>query len=469
VNKGSSYVVSSPTGTITFGTSSITFSQFSTSQIYSAGTGLTLANTTFSISNTAVTIGSYGNGDAVATFTVNQQGQLTAASNTFITANAANLTGTTLNSSIVTSSLTSVGTLGALTVTGNATFNGNIIGRLANGNSNVNIPAASGNVTISAIGNANIVVVTGTGVNVAGTFNTGAGNANIGNIGTAQVLATANVTAPTLISNVATGTAPFTVTSTTRVTNLNVAYANVSDFSVVTTQTTGVYYPTFVNTGTTANYALASNTAITANLANGALIATTFVGNVSGNLTGILANGTSNVSIPASGGNVNISAAGNANILVVTGTGVNVAGTLNTGTGNLSAGNISATNGNLSVANVSGNIILGNSTVTTTITWASVTTTSVTANQTIASFSVTGITGVEFLVKGVDATGSKYSVATVHAVTDGTSVDYSTFGGVTLGAYTGSLAVNISGGFIRLQVTPASSNSTVWTTQYRLV
>jgi hypothetical protein len=59
---------------------------------------------------------------------------------------------------------------GLLSVTGNIT-GGNLIGVFANGNSNVNIPAANGNVNISAVGNANIVVVTGTGANITGTLN----------------------------------------------------------------------------------------------------------------------------------------------------------------------------------------------------------------------------------------------------------------------------------------------------------
>ena len=107
--------------------------------------------------------------------------------------------------------------------------------------------------------------------------------------------------------------------------------------------------------------------------------------------------------------------------------------------------------------------------ILTGISWGSVTTSGIGANQTIAQFSVTSVTGVEFLVKAIDSTGSKYSVATVQAVTDGTNVDYTIFGGVNLGTTTGSLAVNISGSNIALQVTPASSNSTVWTTQYRLI
>ena len=61
-----------------------------------------------------------------------------------------------------------------------------------------------------------------------------------------------------------------------------------------------------------------------------------------------IANGTSNVSIATSGGNVTTSVAGNANILIATGTGVNVAGYL-TATGNVTSGN--ANLGNLTTSN----------------------------------------------------------------------------------------------------------------------
>ena len=59
VNKGSAYVVTT-TGTITFGTTNIDFSQFSTSQVYNAGQGLTLTDLTFNVNNAQPNITSVG-------------------------------------------------------------------------------------------------------------------------------------------------------------------------------------------------------------------------------------------------------------------------------------------------------------------------------------------------------------------------------------------------------------------------
>jgi hypothetical protein len=80
-----------------------------------------------------------------------------------------------------------------------------------------------------------------------------------------------------LISNVATGTAPFVVTSTTRVGNLSVDYANVADFINVTTATTGTYYPIFAN-AVTGNVAESANTNLSYNAATSTLSATLFTG-----------------------------------------------------------------------------------------------------------------------------------------------------------------------------------------------
>jgi hypothetical protein len=66
----------------TLGTTPITWSQFSGAGTYVAGTGLTLSGNTFSITNTAVTAGSYGSANETLTATVNAQGQLTALAET---------------------------------------------------------------------------------------------------------------------------------------------------------------------------------------------------------------------------------------------------------------------------------------------------------------------------------------------------------------------------------------------------
>jgi hypothetical protein len=105
------------------------------------------------------------------------------------------------------------------------------------------------------------------------------GNANVGNLN-----ATSTVTASILVSNVAVGTAPLTVTSTTRVGNLNVTYSNVSDFGVTTLQNTGTFFPVFVNGSATANRALGANANLSFNAATGNLSATIL--NATGNIRG---------------------------------------------------------------------------------------------------------------------------------------------------------------------------------------
>jgi hypothetical protein len=92
---GETYVCTT-TGTITFGTTAITFAQISSAQVYSAGTGLTLTNTTFSITNTAVTAGAYGSSTQVGNFEVNAQGQLVSAGNVSIAIAASQVSSGTL-------------------------------------------------------------------------------------------------------------------------------------------------------------------------------------------------------------------------------------------------------------------------------------------------------------------------------------------------------------------------------------
>jgi len=122
---GETYVCNT-SGTITFGTTAITFVQVSSAQIYSAGTGLTLSGTQFLISNTGVTAAAYGSASQVPTFTINAQGQLTLASNTSIAIDANQITsGAITNGQLANSSITingsSVSLGGSTTVTASTT------------------------------------------------------------------------------------------------------------------------------------------------------------------------------------------------------------------------------------------------------------------------------------------------------------------------------------------------------------
>ena len=161
VNEGVGFIVASPPGEITFGTSNITFSIFTTSQIYDAGTGLTLTGTTFSVNNNQSQITSVGVlSNLASNGTVN-----------FANASNVNL-GSVSNLHIAGGTNTYIlSTDGASNLSWVEAPSGNSINYISNGTSNVYVNA-SGNVTTSVAGNANILTVTGTGANVSGTFNT---------------------------------------------------------------------------------------------------------------------------------------------------------------------------------------------------------------------------------------------------------------------------------------------------------
>lgn len=444
---GSSYVVTSPIGEILFGLTNIQFSQFSAAGSYSAGNGIAITGTTISANIDGVTTDIVGGNIVVkssANLTTPNIGDATFQSITWNNAGNGNITANNLSISNLANITGNLTVAGNVQVTYDITANANI----TSNNSNVNnFLIVGANITGNNITSNNLI--TTTNANITTNLITSNATVNLELAGNTANF-TGNVIVPNLTVNVSLvgNTANFSG-------NLTAANANLGNLI-------------------TANFANIASNAVTSNLTVNLELAgntANFTGNINaananlGNLatanffTGTLINGTSNIAIPTTNGNVNITAGGNTS-LVVTATGANVTGNLDV-TGNFSVGNLVANN---IVANNS--VEIGN----TEIGWGTVTTSSISANQTIAQFSVTGITGVEFLVKGMDTTGSKYSVATVTAVTDGaTNTDYAVYATAQIGGATGTLVVNKTGSNLALQVTPASSNSTVWIAQYRTI
>jgi hypothetical protein len=107
------------TGVITFGTTNITFAQISSAQIYSAGTGLTLSGTQFSITNTG-TAGTYGSASSVPVITTNAQGQVTGVTPTAIAISGAAVSGNISGSAGSVANALTAGTF----LTSGGTFDG---------------------------------------------------------------------------------------------------------------------------------------------------------------------------------------------------------------------------------------------------------------------------------------------------------------------------------------------------------
>jgi hypothetical protein len=147
--------------------------QFASANTYYAGTGLTLASNTFSITNTGVSAATYGSASIVPVIAVNAQGQITSASNSTISIAPSQINATIPNSGLTNSSITINGSTialgGTATITANTTnaltigtglsgtsFNGSTAVTIANtgvlsvtGTSPVNATTVSGATTVS--------------------------------------------------------------------------------------------------------------------------------------------------------------------------------------------------------------------------------------------------------------------------------------------------------------------------------
>jgi filamentous hemagglutinin len=142
VNKGSAYIVDSPTGVITFGTSNIAFAQFSSTQVYTGGNGINVAGTIITAKVDNDTTAFDGTGNIVVKASAN-----------LTTPNIGAATGTSLivNGNITANNISANSFLAATTI--NAT--GNITGGNINSNGLANIAGtvATGNLTVTGFAN----------------------------------------------------------------------------------------------------------------------------------------------------------------------------------------------------------------------------------------------------------------------------------------------------------------------------
>lgn len=275
---GESYVCTT-VGTIVFGTTGITFTQFSAAQVYSAGTGLTLSGTQFSITNTTVTANSYGAASKTLTATVNAQGQLTALADTPIAiantqvsglgtmsvqnANSVSITGGAIDGTPVGGTTASTGSFTTLGASGNATVGGTLgvtgtstFTGLITANGGVSGAITSSSVTITG-GTINNTPIGGT-TPAAGSFTT------LGSSGNATVGGTLGVTGTSTFTGLITGNGGYsgavtsssvTVTGgTINGTTIGGTTAAAGTFTNLTASTSANFSPTgavTINPGTT--------------------------------------------------------------------------------------------------------------------------------------------------------------------------------------------------------------------------
>jgi len=249
----------------------------------------------------------------------------------------ANVTGTVANATFATTAGTANSVAGA-NVSGAVSF-----ATTANSVAGANVSGAvSFATTANSVAGANVSGA----VSFASTANSVAGANVSGQVANALVAGTVYTAAQPNITSVG------TLSSVTVSGNLTAGNANITGTLTVGTITTAA--------GGSGNISGADVISANAFTASGNITAAFYIGNGS-QLTGVsaatatkTANGTSNVDIATSNGNITMGVAGNAGIVTVTGTGVNVAGYLNVGSGVITGNGSGLTS--IAGANVTGTV-----------------------------------------------------------------------------------------------------------------
>jgi hypothetical protein len=240
----------------TLNTTAVTWVQFNGAANITNGTGLAKSGNTLSIANTTVTAASYGSASQVATFTVNAQGQLTAAGNTNIAIASSAVSGLVASATTDTTNATNItsGTLAAARLpafTGDATSTAGT-SSLTLANSGVTAGTYT-KVTVDAKGR----VTSGTSIlaadiptlnqNTTGTASNVTGTVAIANGGTG---ATTAAGARTNLGATTAGANLFTLTNPSAVTFLRVNADNTVSALDATTFRTAIGAGTSSTTGT---------------------------------------------------------------------------------------------------------------------------------------------------------------------------------------------------------------------------
>ena len=247
---------------------------------------------TISISNTAVTLGSYGNASTVATFTVNGRGQLTAASNVAIAIGVAAVSGAVPNTVNI---IAGTGLTGGGALTGNVTISMPTTGVTAATYGNSTYVSQ---VTVDVYGRvtaiSNVAIATG-------------GSGTVTNVSTGTGLTGGPITTTGTISLANTAVTAGTYGDSTHVPQIIIdAQGRITSASNVSISAGGSGTVTNVSTGTgltggpvtTTGTISIANTTVTAGSYGNATTIATFTVNAQGQLT---AAGNTAISLPNSG------------------------------------------------------------------------------------------------------------------------------------------------------------------------
>jgi hypothetical protein len=316
------WIQTSTVSNIGYAGNNITFTQFSGSGTYNAGTGLTLTGTTFSVNASQTQVTSVGTLGSLTVTANTTSGNLLTGGLINATGNitGGNLSGTNIVGTLATASqpnITSVGTLGSLTVTANVT-GGNVL--------TAGLISATGNITGGNVISDGVRVYKWT--TVANTAPSGAVPGDNWYDSYAEKLY--------LYVNDGTGNAWVDQSPPTTFASLTVT-GNTSSGNLLTA---GLVSATGNITG---DYIFG----------NGALLTgvITSVSNIN--------SGTSNVTVVSSGGNISVGVGGTGNVAVFATTGEYVTGLISA-SGNITGGNLITAGLVSATGNITGAYFIGN-------------------------------------------------------------------------------------------------------------